>query len=103
MAILACSYTIAIEEFFFFSAQAFLGYLSDRGPKNYAMSDLHSFQKYPDPPIVMNVERNIVEGQYNYPLVSPNASESLYCQNSYCICIIIVCCYVNPHACINNA
>ena len=46
------------------------------------MSGLHASQKYPDPPIVMNVERNTVEGQYNYPLVSPNASESLYCQSS---------------------
>ena len=57
--------------------------MSTGGPKNYAMKGINERNKLgtEEPtPVVMNVERDRVDGVYHYPLVAPKASklDSMY-------------------------
>ena len=49
--------------------------MSTGGPTNYAMKGVYRGDKLGTTPIVMNVERNRVDGVYYYPLVAPKASK----------------------------
>ena len=49
--------------------------MSTGGPTNYAMKGVYEGTKLGTTPVVMNVERDRVDGAYNYPLVAPKASK----------------------------